>query len=776
MLRLLHAARESGERAANFRFTAAHCPVTQLLSFMRRSIVYVLPLAVLAIAAAAPFAVPDAVARFQLSCFDLYQRLAPRQEPPAAERTPIVIVDIDDESLKRVGQWPWSRSLVAELIDKLREAGAGVIGLDILFSEQDRTSPKLLLPMLMHGGGDEATAKKMLAKMPDPDQMLAAAISKLPVVAGFALVERGGTGTLLSKAGFSFVGGPSKDPVAYALRYVDSYPEAVGDLPPLQHAAAGQGFLNPYIDWDHVVRRVPLLLKLGKRPEPSLVGEVLRVAQGAHGYIGRAAGANTEKSFGENTGLTDVKIGDLVIPTDRGGRVWVYYAREDRSRFISAADILSGNFDRARIARSIVLIGSSATGLNDLQATPISRDMPGVEIHAQLIDQILQGTYLDRPDWAVGAETLFLVLAGLMLVLVLPRIGALGSAGLGAVAIAAAIGASWYAFKAAHLLIDPVGPTVVLAVVYILTSLLGYLRTEMSQRAIRQAFSRFMAPQRVAELAKHPEKLMLGGELKTLTIMFSDIRGFTSLAEGMDAQTLTAYMNSFLSPMAEIILKHKGTIDKYIGDCIMAFWNAPLDDAEHAQNAVRAAQEMRQRLTELNQQWEQEARQKGTVYRPLRAGIGLNTGECCVGNFGSHQRMDYSLLGDPVNLASRLESLGKLYGIDLIIGEETAERLDEPELIEIDLVAVKGKTRAVRIYTLPPHQIEAQRFLEQHAALLTAYRRRDWQGALRLLDDDGLAVEPEMKPVYDLYRRRIAHFQVESPPSDWDGVYTAEEK
>jgi adenylate cyclase len=261
-----------------------------------------------------------------------------------------------------------------------------------------------------------------------------------------------------------------------------------------------------------------------------------------------------------------------------------------------------------------------------------------------------------------------------------------------------------------------------------------------------------------------------------MTIMFCDVRGFTSLAEGLDAHTLTQYMNSFLAPMTEIITAHRGTIDKYIGDCIMAFWNAPLDDPDHAKNAVRAAQDMRRRLVELNTQWQQEAAEGGTVYRPLRVGIGINTGECVVGNFGSHQRFDYSLLGDPVNLAARLEGLGKVYGIDLVIAENTAERLDDPEMIEVDLVAVKGKSRAVRVYTLPPHQIEAQRFFEQHAALLAAYRRRDWERALRLLDDDGLAVETEMKPVYDLYRRRIAHYQIESPPNDWDGVFTAEEK
>ncbi|HEU0157548.1 MAG TPA: adenylate/guanylate cyclase domain-containing protein, partial [Stellaceae bacterium] len=342
--------------------------------------------------------------------------------------------------------------------------------------------------------------------------------------------------------------------------------------------------------------------------------------------------------------------------------------------------------------------------------------------------------------------------------------------------VALIFGASWLAFKDLNWLIDPVYPWAVITLVYLVASLLGYLRTEARQREIRNAFSRYMSPHYVAELAAHPEKLVLGGETREMTIMFCDIRNFTSMAEGMDAHTLTHFMNQFLSPMTEIITEHKGTIDKYIGDCVMAFWNAPLDDPDHAKNAIRAAQAMRRQLVELNQVWEAEAAAAGKPFRPVRIGIGVNTGQCCVGNFGSQQHFDYSLLGDPVNLASRLEGLGKIYGIDLVIGEETAIRLDEPALVEVDLVAVKGKAQAGRVYTLPPEHIEAADFASRHSALLGAYRRQDWAGALRLLDDGRLAAARHLAPVYDLYRRRIAHFQSAAPPADWNGVFTAEEK
>jgi adenylate cyclase len=238
----------------------------------------------------------------------------------------------------------------------------------------------------------------------------------------------------------------------------------------------------------------------------------------------------------------------------------------------------------------------------------------------------------------------------------------------------------------------------------------------------------------------------------------------------MSSAELGQLITEFLTPMTDIIMARKGTIDKYIGDCIMAFWNAPLDDADHAKNAVAAAQEMRKRLIELNEAWEAEGR------RTLHIGIGINTGECSVGNFGSNQKFNYSLLGDPVNLASRLEGLTKQYHVDLIVGEDTAARLDDPGLIELDLVAVKGRTQGVRIFTLPPHPVESQQYLARHTAMLEAYRRRDWEGALGLLEDPVLTAEPDMAGLYGLFRERIAEMQVEPPPPDWDGVFVAHEK
>jgi adenylate cyclase len=734
----------------------------KLLSALNRGVVYWVPLAILCFAAALRLAIPDFIERLSLIAFDSYQREAPRPVSDA----PIRVVDIDDASLKAIGQWPWPRSVIATLADKLREAGAAVVVFDILFSEPDRTSPQLLLPLLTSGGVSEADAKRMLEAMPDPDQQLADAIGKMPVVLGFALTASGGTKPPELKAGFATTSAANSDP----MRFVLSFPEAIADMPILQQAAAGNGAVTPYLDWDGVLRREPLLFRLDGKPVPSLAAEALRLAVGARQYLARGAGASSEQSFGENTGLNAVKIGPLVIPTDVAGRVWLHYARSDRNLYVSAADIFSGNFDRSRIADNIVLIGASAKGLNDLHPTPLAPDTPGTEIHAQLIAQVLEGSFLTRPDWIIGVEVFFIAFVGLLLILLIPRIGAILSGGVGAVAIIIAVAVSWFAFRDAQMMIDPVYPILVLAMVYVVTTLLSHRETERRQREIRQAFSRYMSPHMVAELAKHPEKLKLGGESKTVTIMFTDIRGFTTLSEGLTSAELGQLINDFLTPMTEIIIEHKGTIDKYIGDCIMAFWNAPLDDPDHAKNAITAAQEMRRQLVDLNEEWVKQGRPE------LQIGIGLNTGDCSVGNFGSQQRFDYSLLGDAVNLASRLEGLTKQYGVDFIISEETASLAGEPGMIEIDLVAVKGKTKAVRIFTLPPHPIETEQFFARHQALLDAYRRRDWESALGMLEDRTLAAEPELAPVYDLFRNRIAQLQIDSPPGDWDGVFFAQEK
>jgi adenylate cyclase len=742
----------------------------------RRTLGFTIPFLVLLSAVALRIApgTSDYIQRFADLSFDAYQRIAPRPYTPA----PVRIVDIDDQSLAELGQWPWSRSIIAHLVETLSTAGAASIAFDIVFAEPDRTSPRLLLETLRKTDGFAGALPPLLANLPDPDERLAKAMVEPNVVVGDILKDGIPPAQLELKASIATT------PAGNApLVRVKSFDGAVANLAPIQKAAKGAGFLNHDPEWDRVVRRVPLLLRYRDKVQPSLAAEAIRVAAGARTYVAKGAGASGEAALGQNTGMVALKVGPAEIPTDAESRVWLHYTEHRPERYIPARDILAGKFDPALIDGHIVLIGSTYAGGNDFVATPIAAVMPGVEVHAQLIEQVLLGWFLERPDWAWGAEVLFIVLAGLALILLLPRVGAMWSAVLGALAVAAAIGASWYAFTEHRMLFDPVYPAIVVLLVYGVASLIGYLRTEARQREIRHAFSHYMSPHLVDELARHPEKLVLGGEIRTMTLMFCDVRGFTTISEGLSAEELTRFMNSFLSPMTEIIMAHRGYIDKYIGDCIMAFWNAPLDDPEHAQNAVRAAQGMRRRLAELNAEWAKKAAAEGKPYKPLKIGIGINTGECSVGNMGSDQRFNYSVLGDPVNLASRLEGQGKPYGVDVVIGESTAALCPDWPFVELDLVAVKGKTKPVKIFTLMPDaeplaQPAAARApaLAEHGELLAAYRAQDWATALRLLDG-GLAEKVgALAGTYEVYRQRIETFLHAPPPPEWDGVYVATEK
>jgi adenylate cyclase len=411
----------------------------------------------------------------------------------------------------------------------------------------------------------------------------------------------------------------------------------------------------------------------------------------------------------------------------------------------------------------------------------VGATVPGVEVHAQTIDQALQGWFLTRPDWTRGAEFLFIAGAALILALALPRLGPVGAGALAALVLIGPWTGAWWSYRSAHILLDPAYPSLVILLIYGSSTIHGYLRSERARRQIKQTFSRLMAPALVEQLAAEPEQLRLGGENREMTILFSDIRGFTGIAEGLGPQELTAFINEFLQPMSDVVMAHDGVIDKYIGDCIMAFWNAPLPDPRHAAHAVAAAKEMRRTLRALNAERGQRAAAAGRPFKPLRIGVGINTGECCVGNMGSHQRMEYSVLGDSVNLASRLEGASKTYGVDLILSESTALQVPHEPLAELDLIRVKGRDHAVRIFTVLDAEAEtaAAAFaptLDRHREIRAAYLAQQWDSALRLIDEADTQELSGLGPLYALYRERIMRFLTEPPGPGWDGVYQAQEK
>ncbi len=735
---------------------------------MRRWVDLVIPLLVLLGALALRVQDGPIIVELRNRVFDTYQRFDPR---PYLQQ-PVRILDIDEDSLRSLGQWPWPRDLMARIVKRLTEARAAAIVLDILQQEPDRTGPESLLKQ-WQARPDFAALRDAVAKLPDPDAEYASALAGGPTVLAFSLNPTPGGRTPLCKVNFSFLGAADDDPNAYLFEVKG----ATAALPIFERAAAGNGSVNAPPDQDGIIRRAPLAVVYQGQRCGSLVAEALRVAQGRGNYIIKLSGANNEENFGKKTGIAAMRIGQFIVPVDATGEILLYDSNSRPERFISVAKFLAPDFDPSLLAGQIVLIGSTAEGLRDYKSTPLNPSVAGVEIHAQLLEQILGSQYLQRPDFAFGAEFVFLLVFGLALTLLIRPLGAFWSAVLSVVAIAFAIGASWYAFRHYGMLFDPVYPSLAAVAIYLSGSLLGYLRTERERRHVRQTFSMYLAPTVVEELTRGEEPVKLGGELRELTVMFSDIRDFTKIAEKLDPQELTHLINSILTPLTAAIHDDRGTIDKYIGDCIMAFWNAPIHDSAHARHALNAALAMRRALVLVNAKLGDEAKAAGKNPIEVGIGIGINTGPCSIGNMGSAQRMAYSALGDTVNLASRLESLTRSYGVHIIVGQDSAAEAPDMALLEIDRVQVKGRAQPLAVYTLLGAVRDGafEELAAAQARFLAAYRTKAWATAGGELAACR-ALAPQLDELYDLFERRISDYMREPPPPDWDGVFVAVSK
>ena len=707
---------------------------------------------------------PRPVEELRLRTFDLFQVLRPREQ----SIRPVVIADIDESSLKEIGQWPWPRTVVADLVSHLGELGAVAIGFDIVFPEPDRMSPAVAAESFR---GLDAETRDKLTMLPSNDQVLADAIKRARVVVGQAAAAtpapRSDADAAL-QTGFA-IRGP--DPLPFLV----TFPGLLRNIPPIEQAAAGRGLFSINPERDGIIRRVPVVMVAQGSLVPALTMDMLRVVTHAGAILVRT----------DQAGVRAVAVPGLEVPTDRNGQFWVHFNKHDSARYVSATDILHGRVAPDRIRGKLVLIGTSAVGLLDIKTTPVEPAMPGVEVHAQILESVLTKSLLSHPNYAIGAELVVAVVFGLAIIIAAPMLPAAIVIALGAALIVGLIGLSWYFFVAHNLLIDFTYPLISSWLIYLVLTFVNYFREQKQRQQIRSAFGFYLSPQLVEELARSPERLVLGGEERRMTILFSDVRGFTSISEHYkdDPQGLTRLMNRFLTPMTNAIIERKGTIDKYIGDAIMAFWNAPVDDAEQEVNACEAALEMLARAEALNVEFKREADANGGVYMPLRIGIGLNTGPCVVGNMGSDFRFNYSVLGDTVNVASRLESRTKDYRLPMVIGSRTAEKAaDKFVTMEIDLIQVKGKKQPEAVYTVLGRGGVAQdarstELRELTARMLAAFRSQEWNGALDLINRcRKLADGIDVAGLYDMYVERIEAFRADPPPPDWNGVYEAESK
>jgi len=721
----------------------------------------------------------------RVKTFDLYQRIKPREKTGS----PVSIVDIDEKSLTAIGQWPWPRDVIAQIVANLANSGAAVIGFDMFFTEPDRMSPDRYAKSIP---GMSKEVSSALTKMPNNDRVFARVIKQTRTVLGQAVI-------------YDAIEGRAKPPKATRVafrngdprKFLTTYGGLTGNISVLSDNANGLGMVSISPEGDGVVRRVSTVLQVGKKVYPSLTLEMLRLAYGQKAYIINSAHPKTGLQ-----GIMDVRFQikpkPYIIPTDYKGRVPVHFRRHDPSLYIPAVDVLNGTADLDKIKGRAILIGTSAEGLKDIRTSPIDDAIPGVEVHANLIETIFSHSYLKRPVDSLSVELTAALLIGFLMIWLVPNVGAALTAILAVSLITAMVGYSWWEYsgtifnfftlgeKANLNLVDATYPAGSTFILYTFLTYSSYAKSAAERKQVRGAFAQYLSPALVEQLADEPERLQLGGEMRDMTVLFADIRGFTAISEQFktDPTGLTKLINRFLTPMTDMILARNGTIDKYMGDCIMAFWNAPLDDADHVVHACDSALAMFSALEGLNADIKAEREAAGELFLPIIIGIGLNSGEACVGNMGSEQRFDYSVLGDTINLGARLEAQSKNYGVGIVIGDLTYQGAPGYAMLEMDFIAVKGKTEGVHIYCLQgrPDMAQTPEFktlAESNAAMITAYRGQQWTEARNLvvkcreLDD---FLEKPLDVLYDMYDERINEYEANPPAADWDGVFVATSK
>ncbi|WP_407294598.1 CHASE2 domain-containing protein [Stutzerimonas zhaodongensis] len=601
------------------------------------------------------------------SLFDQYQRWQPR---PAPAETKVLVLDIDEDSLARLGQWPWPRDQMAQLLDRLQEAGAAVVVFDVLFAEPDRSSPMQLSERL------PVELSAQLSQLPDHDQLFANALQRQPSVLGFAATRSPTRSAPMSRFAVQLqadAGNPAF-PV---------YAGTATALPELASAAAGAGAMTFQPDGDGVVRRVPLMIRVGEHLLPSLSAEAIRVFLNQNLYRVSADARGDVASVG---------IGPVALPTNRRGELWVHYREDMDEQSLSAWQLFEAARPDARLKGSIVLVGSSAQGLQDLRFSPLGGMVPGVQVHAQAIEQALFGTPLQRPYWASAIEALTLLLAAILLCGITLTTGALTGALVSAGLLLTLNITAWWAYSRHGLLFDALSPSLGLAIAYLGASIARHRASEQQQRWIRDAFSRYISPNLVEHLVRHPEQLRLGGERRCCSFVFTDLTDSTRLMEGQPPERVVSMLNEYLEGIVQIAFRHQGTLERIMGDGMAILFSAPLAQPDHQQRALACALEIR-RFTRQH-----AAAQQAVGIALGRTRIGVHSGDVVVGNFGGSTLFDYRALGDAVNVAARVEGVNRYLGTELCVSEAIRESNPEAPMRPVGNVLLKGKEQPLRLY------------------------------------------------------------------------------
>ncbi|MCF8075050.1 MAG: adenylate/guanylate cyclase domain-containing protein [Desulfotignum sp.] len=674
----------------------------------------------------------------------------------------VAIVDIDEYSLERFGQWPWPRYRVALLLQKIHMAGAIAVGVDILFAEPDGTSPVVLKKAFKNDLGLDVAFSGVPEGLMDNDHVLAAILQQGASVLGYSFgFEKSNPHKkiyLPPSLNAVEIKAPGADPVS---RYLFQSHTLIPPLPDLLKGGTPAGFMNTITDKDGVLRRVPLCISFDQNIYPQLALATLLTA-----FKDNISDPMIKTTRG---GVESIKIGNTVIPLESNGAMLLNYRGPSHSfPYISAGKILEDELSAGQLAGKIVFLGTSAAGLKDIRVSPLDPVFPGVEVHATIVDNILTNDVIHRPDWIPGLEIaciLFWGLATTFLIgwggahLTLPLTMLLG--------VSVWYGSVW-ALGQMNIWISHFFPMLVLVLNFSILNMQKFWISEKRKKFFRSAFSKYVSKSVVDQLAENPEKLSLDGEEKQISILFSDIRGFTTLSERLSPSQVTMLLHDYFTPVTQIIMDNQGTHDKFLGDAVMCFWNAPLDVRNHENTAIKAALEIIELLPEINKKFEER------FGVSLEIGIGLHSGLCRVGNMGSDDIFDYTIIGDNVNLASRLEGLTKFYGVQLIVSETMLRNRKKDLLIkELDMVRVKGKNDPVRIFTVYSSSNENRDHLEkeiqEYAEGLNLYRKRNFGDAENYFSS--LAARHPDQKLYPVYQERCVHFIDNPPDENWDGVF-----
>lgn len=700
--------------------------------------------------------------RVEFIAYDL--RLNTTLTPKDIDRR-IVIVDVDEKSLSQEGRWPWPRDKIATLTEKLYDAGTVVIGYDIFFSEPERNPAAEIISRLQTTEPQNSRLIGSLQQLTpefDNDQRLAETLAGHDLTLGYLFHEE--KTTPVGELPAPLLKLTTEQSARSGIKQMPNY---TINLPLLQNAAASNGFVTTWPDADGIIRRTPMIIRHGNNIYGSLSLNV------AKQYLFLEDIKIDTAAIGDIDAVEKIILGGATIHTDGMGFALVpYHGPAGSFPYISATDVLNNNYDPALLEGAIVLIGSTAIGIADLVATPVENIYPGVEIHATMIKAILDDHFPTEPSWADGANLTATLVVGVVLALILPL---LSPVWLLITSTFVAGGIAWLNFwlwQEKGLALALAWPLLLILSLAALNMTYGFIRENYKRTQLKNVFGQYVPPQLVETMSQNPEAYSFEGESREMTVLFADIRGFTTLSESLSPGDLRKLLNRYFTAMTEIIFKHHGTIDKYVGDMIMAFWGAPVNDPEHAKHAIEAALEMLAKTEELKPQLLAEG------YPEINIGIGLNTGMMNVGDMGSSYRRAYTVLGDNVNLASRIEGLTKYYGVGLVVGERTRDSVENFVFRHLDLVKVKGKTSGVKVYQPLCPQAKARSELlaelKRYEEALAAYYQRNWKQAQTLFDD--LHRTHPHTHIYELYLGRIENLNQRNPGPEWDGVYERREK